>query len=307
MLRAFADLAIEHFWIWPYDQGGCRCPACKPWGGNGFLRNAEAVAGLVRRHMPRAKTVISTWEFGYFEGDPEWDAFYAAMARHPAWADMVMAEHHADYPLYVREHGAPGGLPLLNFPEISMFEMGPWGGFGANPAPARFQRIWDQCGHLLSGGYPYSEGIFEDINKAISLQFYWDPRRPALDTVREYAAGEFGPDVAGDVTKAVQMMEEDHGHHAQEDAGDGVIYKLAKTAQAGACAALMRGLDVRVEAPARRAWRWRILAIRAALDDELARSGGRATPASQALFREVTDIYHAAHAEPYLAPPLARV
>ena len=28
----------------------------------------------------------------------------------------------------------------------------------------------------MAGGFPYSEGIYEDINKAIYAQFYWDPR-----------------------------------------------------------------------------------------------------------------------------------
>jgi hypothetical protein len=41
----------------------------------------------------------------------------------------------------------------------------------------------------------YSEGIYEDINKVICGQSYWDTDRAALDTVSEYAPFEYWPDV----------------------------------------------------------------------------------------------------------------
>ncbi len=69
----------------------------------------------------------------------------------------------------------------------------PWGGFGANPLPARFQRLWDQVKHVVQGGFPYSEGIYEDMNKAVVAQFYWDRDRSARATLEEYIAYEFGP------------------------------------------------------------------------------------------------------------------
>jgi hypothetical protein len=30
--------------MWPYDQGGCTCSHCAPWGTNGFLKVAEPLA-----------------------------------------------------------------------------------------------------------------------------------------------------------------------------------------------------------------------------------------------------------------------
>ena len=59
MIEAFADLDVGYFWIWPYDQGGCKCADCKPWGGKGFVRAGAAVGRLVRELLPRAKTVVS--------------------------------------------------------------------------------------------------------------------------------------------------------------------------------------------------------------------------------------------------------
>lgn len=45
------------------------------------------------------------------------------------------------------------------FPEISMHETFPWGGFGATPLTARAQAQWNALKEGLAGGFPYSEEI----------------------------------------------------------------------------------------------------------------------------------------------------
>ena len=81
--------------------------------------------------------------------------------------------------------------------------------YGANPLPKHLQHIWDVCGEHVAGGFPYSEGIFEDLNKAVSLQHYWGDR-DSMETVREYAAYVSGPGAAGEVTAAIEIMEHKH-------------------------------------------------------------------------------------------------
>ena len=49
--------------LWPYDQGGCGCAQCRPWGTNGFLKAGGAVAALARKKLPGTKIVLSTWFF----------------------------------------------------------------------------------------------------------------------------------------------------------------------------------------------------------------------------------------------------
>jgi hypothetical protein len=60
------------------------------------------------------------------------------------------------------DQGVPGGLPLLNFPDISMWAESREG-YGAHPLPERLQRRWDGTKKKLSGGFPYSEGIYEAL------------------------------------------------------------------------------------------------------------------------------------------------
>jgi len=316
--EAFDDVGIDNIWLWPYDQGGCACEKCKPWGANGFLVMAEAVARLFRKHSPEGKVILSTWLFDYKGDEGEWSGLAKAFEKRPEWLDYILADGHDTFPAYPLTHDIPGGLPLLSFPEISMWRMFPWGGFGANPIPAHCQELWDKTGHLLSGGFPYSEGIFEDINKAIQSQFYWDPARTAVDTIKEYAAYEYSPDVAEDVARAAQILEANHAHSPQRDeqgatalrqGPDGeehVAFSVPdKEADARECLELLQAADAKLSAHARAAWRWRILLLRALIDSELMANGGLATPACEEAFQEICGIFSAEDAEFQVMPPSA--
>ena len=303
MLEAFCDIRLEYFWIWPYDQGGCTCAKCAPWGSNGFLEVAEPVAQLVRSRFPRAKIVLSTWYFDHFVKG-EWNGLETSFSRNePDWIDYLMIDDFGGFPQYPLEHGVPGGFPAVSFPEISMEGMSPWGGFGANPRPLYWQAYHLKTRDLVSGGFPYSEGIFEDLNKVLMLQWGWDPSRDAEDIIREYAASYFSPDIADDVLSAVLMMEEDHGIHTKKEE-DGFIYCTSPLPRAEACLDLMSRTDAELPDNIRHSWRWRILWLRAALDAELKCTGGKPSDLSEMYLKELVEIYHAHNAEGSVRPPV---
>jgi hypothetical protein len=283
LLDEFADPGLDCITYWPYDEGGCGCPDCRPWGARGYLSLSRAVSALVRKKDPHIKVIVSTWTFDTPPAG-EWDALTKALAEDKSWADYIQADAHEDFPRFPLERGVPGGLPLLSFPEISMWGQSPWGGYGANPLPARLQRLWNQTQRKLSGGTPYSEGIYEDINKAICSQFYWDTERPAVETVREYAAFEYSPAVADDLVKVVEAFEK---NHLRGEIGPG----------AAAAFDLVKSMETKLTPRARAAWRWRIVYLRALIDRELLKTHGKLEgQALQEAFRELTAIYHAEHA-----------
>ncbi len=195
LLGKLTDIGVDNLILWPYDEGGCGCSNCRPWGANGFVRMSQDIAGVARSIFPRVKTILSTWTFDT-PPEGEWAGLADALSRGNDWADYILADAHEDFPRYPLENAVPGNLPLINFPEISMWGNWPWGGCGAHPLPNRLQHLWNQAGAVLRGGFPYSEGIYEDINKAIVAQFYWNPDSSAQSTLREYAAFEYSPAVA---------------------------------------------------------------------------------------------------------------
>jgi len=149
-----------------------------------------------------------------------------------------------------------------------MWGQGPWGGYGANPLPMRLQRLWNQTNKKLSGGFPYSEGIYEDLNKVICGQSYWNPDRRASDTIKEYVAFEYSPDVVGDVAAAVEIVEQNH-------------LRDRITPRAGKAYELIQAAEKKLSLQSRGAWRWRILALRALIDNELLKHHGRRVGVSQ--------------------------
>lgn len=75
------------------------------------------------------------------------------------------------------------GVPVLSFPEISMKGAVPWGGFGANPYPAAIKEKFAKVTEFVDGGFAYSEGIFDDINKAVVLALYAGPKKEVREKV----------------------------------------------------------------------------------------------------------------------------
>lgn len=252
LLREFAELRPKHYFIWPYDNGGCDCEKCRPWGANGYLRMAGLLAEQHRKLIPEAKIILSTWLFS----PDEWLEIQKMFSvQPPQWADYMVNEWLSDA---TRPVGVPGGLPALGFPEITMIDWKPWGGYGAAPLPARFQAEWRDRSRFLSGGYPYSEGIYDDVNKALFAQFYWDSNRPAADIVKEYSAFEYSPDVADDLVRAIGIFERNHKRQEIDESAEEAFRLIQKT-------------EAKLTLQARQAWRWRIVALRALIDRELFR------------------------------------
>jgi hypothetical protein len=302
-LAAFGDLQLDYLWIWPYDQGGCTCAQCAPWGVNGFLKMAEPIARRFRRAFPHGKVILSTWYFDHFING-EWEGLTQAFAQRPDWVDYLMVDDYGDhFPDYPLTHGAPGGFSMVNFPEISMYICDPWGGYGANPMPRHVQQLWDSARRNLSGGFPYSEGIYEDINKAICAQFYWQQDRPALDTVREYAAFEFAPEAVDSVVAAIDILEHNLAHGRRREDGH-VRLVMEHSERAGKAYDLLHQAGALLTPQAREAWRWRILYLRALIDAELARTNGEGSDVCEQAFEELTNIYQARRAHDWVAPPI---
>jgi hypothetical protein len=292
-LAQFKETGLDWIIMWPYDEGGCGCKDCSPWGARGYAKLSKECCLLARKHFPTCKTVLSTWTYDTPPGG-EWEGLTQFLSEDKSWLDYIMADAHEDFPRYPIEKGVPGGLPLTNFPEISMWGPGRpiWGGFGANPFPARLDRLAKQTEGKLQGGLPYSEGIYEDINKIVCFQRYWHGDAATENTLKEYAAYEFSPDVAEDVLKAIHLFEENWA-------------KLGP--KAGEPLEILTRAESKMTPQAKAAWRWRILMLRAIIDKELLATNRKYTgPVLKAAFDEMTRISHAenAHSQPLKPPQL---
>jgi hypothetical protein len=113
---------------------------------------------MVKEYMPNTDLVLSLWQFGTFtETDVEFEMMNKVMDEgRLSECKYLVAE--PQYQRYAFEKGMR--RPILGFPEISMCDIVPWGGYGSNPIPSLLQELWDRDGDKLAGGWPYSEGFY---------------------------------------------------------------------------------------------------------------------------------------------------
>ena len=287
--------------FWPYDEGGCGCTNCLPWGGNAYLTLSEKLAKMSRGEFPGVRLQLSTW---WFDAD-DWERTrQRALAGELDWIDSVLGNDAAGIRKAFLETATQRGVrpPVwVTFPEISMFGRGvPWGGFGANPAPERFERLVRGEWRDSRGFAVYSEGIYEDFNKALLARLYSDRDLTAEDVVREYARYELAGADEEKVVRLFRLLE--HTFTAPERARTSFSTFVSKTqgqefdafcresAEALKLAGEIRaGLSERT----RGFWRWRLIELRARIDAELSVARLYNAPKVQALFRELVEIYHA--------------
>jgi hypothetical protein len=295
LLELYRPVGLDFAVAFPYDEGGCGCDKCRPWGANGYVKAAKVLSRAAKDKYPGCRFIAGTWCFDVLdEPEGEYAGLDRAIRAEPGWCDAVMCDSHGDFPAWPLENGPPGALPMISFPEISMWGRWPWGGYGANPFPRRVSAVWNQAARLLDGGFPYSEGRYEDINKVTCLGLFWNRKADWRDILRAYIRYEFGAVASGDVLPAVALLEQSY------PAG------RLTPARAKEALCLLDRAARRLPRNVLDSWRWRYLYLRALIDVETATHPGRTGVASETqarCFRELTRLSCAENAEWSVRPP----
>ena len=259
---------------WPFDEGGCACEKCAPWGGNGYVRLIERLAKMNEKVYPGVKHIVSTWFFR----DDDWEAFYAYLKKQD-WIGALLIDAHGDFPKYPVEH----------------------------PLPARFERLYRQCQFIATGFALYSEGIYEDVNKIVINGLYVNPKLAHDDVLREYARWELSGCDENDFVALCAKLEDIYetqslnrkkgrkGHrmsrYLKETMQDEELSRRARVAHEASV--LADTIDGAILPRMRRSWRWRQIYLRAKIDEAVYATRDIRTPAALAAYAELTNIYHA--------------
>jgi len=290
-LDCYKGLDIGFLVSFPYDAGGCGCDDCWPWGAKGFVELSHDLANLGKERFKDCKFVLTTWCYDVREeSDGEYEGLDNALKAGNDWCDAIMTDAHGAFPEYPLKHGVPGGLPMINFAEISMWGRFPWGGSAANPFPKRLVEIWNQAKHLLDGGLPYSEGRFEDINKVSCISLFWNKDISAKEIIREYVNFEYGSDAVESLMTVIDILEDTYPT-------DNLCLKQAKKALE-----LIEEAEAKLPERTLNSWRWRILKLRAIIDVEKMSSTEFVTETLNNAYEELTTLYCAQKAGGPVAP-----
>ena len=288
------DGRIDYFIYWPFDEGGCECDQCRPWGGKGFLELIERYETLNKAAHPAAKSIVSTWVFH----DDDWAGLYKWLETYDG-VKYILADSHTDFPKYPLEHPVPKNIPVITFPEISMWGRVPWGGYGATAMPKRFERLFRQAEPISDGFMCYSEGLYEDINKEVVNGLYIDPAAKVDDLLRTYASYYLPGTDPEDFVQLCNIFEANHrfpGNHSHPrfndvpaDSAELAAYRQ-RASDACRIAAQMNG---HLFPAFRQSWRWRLIYLRALIDGEILAAREAAPESARLYFDELVKIYHA--------------
>lgn len=311
LLEAFSEVGLDLITFWPYDQGGCTCKDCYPWGSNGFYRLAKKQAAMAKEVFPDIKIIFACWRFDCFTNG-EWDSIIPIIKSDGDWIDYLMIDIDGPIPEEIKNIGKK----IVSYPEISMYEANPWGGFGVNPFPkalyAQFQKIKEFC----KGGAMYSEGIFEDINKVIVLELMRDSSLNPEQIVLEYCTYHFGEKYAKELADIIIRLEKtlprqtylSNGERNDYPSGtpDGLhTYVIANADLVKEIADDLAAIDCLLPQEIKENVRYRMLYIRVFGDLALIKNGGIPSEESDEIFSGLTKIYYAENAY-YCVSPVTR-
>ena len=308
MLSEFLNAAPDALLIFPYDQGGCTCSDCEPWGVNGFLRVGRGIQKLAREMFPHIKVGLSCWRFDAFiPGESE---TFHEMLKDSTEFDFIMS-----YPFFKNGY-SDFRVPLLGFPEISMPGAVPWGGFGGNPVPKLIEEEWSLLGCKENGGFPYSEGIFEDMNKISMLALYSGEAATVEEAFRAYIRFYFGEEFENEIWEVVCLMERTLRRHRMDELGKIHDYASSKNPWVGEQRFVIsdtqpieeiyqriHGLSEKLPKAVSESWRFQLLKYRAIIDHELAAHNFYTCDTTQQCYQQLTRIYHAENADYVVSPP----
>lgn len=283
---------IDMISTFPYDEGGCGCEKCSPWGGNGYIKAAKRAKKVARELFPDCKLTVSTW---LFDSPPsgEWEGLSKSL-ENEKWCDAIEADSHTKYPRYPIDVKVPGGLPLTAFPEISMWGLWPWGGYGASFFPKRYTKLFRATEGKLDGGRMYSEGIFEDLNKYVVSGLYKDFNNDPEKAVAEYASYHFGLKETEKFVEMVNLIEENHvKNYDRVKINLTPENNLTDFSLAERALALAKEIDGLLPEWGKKSWRWRLMFIRANIDyHRYNNEVMHENPEVVTLMHEIMDIYH---------------
>ena len=195
----FADLAragvrLTHLSAGPYDFGGCRCEKCNPWILT-FAKLSHEIYTVARKHHPQIKMDM----IGWWWSDEEHRQFAEWVDQNaPGWIGHMYL--HLPYgATRIAESPLPKGCQRGAFVHISYAEQASprdmYGHLGPIVAAERLQKtVADLKAQGVTGLTAYSEGVFEDVNKAILAGLASGQYRTADEVLDAYARRYFGVD-----------------------------------------------------------------------------------------------------------------
>jgi len=178
----------------------------------------EKEAEVLHQYHPNAKIWVSPQ---VFRPTQEWfDAFYAHVNKEYSWFGGIVFGPWIKTPIQEIRKIINPNIPIRKYPDIthslsSQYPIPKWdlayaitlGRECINPRPTDEKMIHNALDQFADGSISYSEGTNDDVNKFIWSDQDWDPKTPAVETLRDYARYFIDHDHSEDIAQGLMALE----------------------------------------------------------------------------------------------------
>ena len=201
----------------------------------------EDLAQRLAKHHPRAKVWVS---LQYFD-EPKVRVVMDYVSREqPDWFGGIVADTSA-LPIGETRRRLPRRYPVRWYPDIThtvecQFPVSWWdpayavtlGREPTNPRPASYATIFRRFAPHSDGFVTYSDGINDDVNKAVWSMLGWDSRQDVREMLIQYSRFHFGANVAEEMADGLLGLENNwRGSLAHNASVDGVLDLWQRSAE----------------------------------------------------------------------------
>jgi hypothetical protein len=146
--------------------------------------------------------------------------------------------------------------------------------------------MWRQLSDRVYGGLCYSEGFYDDVNKAVIAQLMWNKSCTPREVFADYCGYEFREAVTESFWEMSNLMERNQlrTHVSTKLPPD--MTEVAKIRNLG------EQINTSLPETIRTGWRWRLMYLRSVLDYERYTAGAPHNWGFDTLVKDQTRFYH---------------
>lgn len=167
-----------------------------------FMRRCKEFRKILRNHNPQGEMWPSAQQPHHM---PDWGTkFLAYMNEHPNYIDGIITGPNEAFPLDILRKYLPEEYPIRFYPDITHnlrcqypvhFDRDDWHYALAavqsrecvNPRPTEYKKIHALTRGYVIGSVSYSEGVTDDINKAVWTALDFDSTTPVREIIEDYS------------------------------------------------------------------------------------------------------------------------
>ena len=199
------------------DPGGCPCHMCTPWAKT-FLPLSKDIAQIYRESHPKGKVWISPQ---FYDQKESYKFFFDYIkTEKPNWLNAVAYGPNSAVTIKELRAKLDKNYPIVLYPDINHVMSCQ---YPVKPFDMRFKVIYSReppnyrPGDMASihkstspysiGSSTYSEGVHDDLNKAVWSSLDWNPKVKVSEVVADYSRWFFGEINTKRITKAIYGLE----------------------------------------------------------------------------------------------------